>query len=86
MRRLSSVLIGCATVCAAACVAGGTVDVVSASPTGVTYEYTHSYSTEYTEAVKKAEGHCQAYQKHARPVGQPVRINLDRSVATFECV
>lgn len=59
---------------------------VSATPSGVTYEFTHSVSSEYPATVKRAEAHCVQYGKHARPVGAPVRLDADRAVATFECV
>lgn len=65
---------------------GGTLDALAPSPVGITYEYTHSYSTEYPAAIQAAMAHCRQYNKTARPVGPPVRLNLDRSAITFECV
>lgn len=78
---LSTLLLG-----AAGCAAGYSVKPVSLTPTGATFEYTYSVSREYPATVRAAEAHCQGYQKHARPVGQPVILGRDRAVATFECV
>lgn len=81
-----AVLAALATALLTACAPGYSVNTVSATPSGVSYEYTHSVSSEYPATVKRAEAHCAQYGKHARPVGAPVRLDIDRAVATFECV
>lgn len=73
-------------VCLLACAPGYSVHPVSLSPASVTFEYTHSVSSEYGEVVKRAEAACQDYKKHARAAAPPVRINADRSVVTFDCI
>lgn len=82
--RVSTVLAVLA-VSVSGCAPGYSLKPVSATPSGITIEYTHSISSEYPAAVQSAEQHCQRFGKHARPVGQPVQLNIDRSVATFEC-
>lgn len=69
-----------------ACAPGYSIKPLTLNPSGATFEYTYSVSSEYPATFKKAETHCQQYQKHAKPVGQPVILGMDRAVATFECV
>lgn len=68
-----------------ACAPGYSISEVSASPAGVSYEYTASVGSEYPATVRRAEAHCAQYAKHAKPVGAPVILGPDRAVATFEC-
>jgi len=68
------------------CTPGYSINPVSLSPVGATFEYTYSVNTEYPATVQAAEAHCQKYGKHAKPVGQPVRLDVDRATASFECV
>lgn len=70
----------------AACTPGYSVNLISQTPAAVVLEYTHSVGGELQAAVQAAEARCQQYGKHARMNGQPVRLNMDRSVATFDCV
>ena len=71
---------------AGACAPGSTLSSLAPSPSGISFQYTHSYSTEYPATIQAANAHCGQFNKVARPVGPPVRLNLDRSVVTFECV
>ena len=64
---------------------GSTIDVISSNEAGVALEYTHSYSFELGETIKRAEGACLPYGRHAIMVSN-TRVDIDRSVATFRCV
>lgn len=63
---------------------GSTVDLISASPNQVTYEYTHSYDSELPAAGRMAQSECQRFGKHAA-LQSINRKNIDRSWATFRC-
>ncbi len=65
---------------------GGTIDLVSQSPSHISYIYTHSYSDppELPIASQWANDWCQQFGRHALLV-QNQRINLDRSTVTFSC-
>lgn len=64
---------------------GSTIHLISETQTAVVLEYTHSYSEELPAAIKQAEARCQQWGKHAR-LSSNVQLNLDRSVATFDCL
>lgn len=72
--------------CVAGCATGYSVDPVSLTPVSAVFEYTYSVSGEYAATVRRAEAHCQLYQRHSKPVGQPVLQGPDRAIASFECV
>lgn len=63
---------------------GQTVDVVTASPSQVVLQYTHSYSWELAAAGKRADRLCGRFGKHATLLNS-VRESVDRSVVTFRC-
>lgn len=64
---------------------GQTVDLVTASPSQVVLQYTHSYSWELAAAGEFADRQCQRFGRHAVLVST-ARESVDRSVATFRCV
>ena len=64
---------------------GQTVDLVTASPSQVVLQYTHSYSWELAAAGQFADRQCQRFGRHAALVST-ARESVDRSVATFRCV
>jgi hypothetical protein len=64
---------------------GQTVDLVTASPSQVVLQYTHSYSWEFAAAGQFADRQCQRFGRHAALVST-ARESVDRSVATFRCV
>jgi len=69
------------------CATGYSITVVSITPVAVVLEYTHSVNGELQAAIQEAERRCQQYGKHARmSASGPVRLNMDRSVVTFDCV
>lgn len=63
---------------------GQTVDLVTASPSQVVLEYTHSYSWELAAAGRFADGQCQRFGRHAALVST-AQESVDRSMATFTC-
>ena len=69
-----------------ACRPGFSINLISQTPVAVVLEYSHSVGGELQATIRTAETRCQQYGKHARLNGQPVRLNQDRSVATFDCV
>jgi hypothetical protein len=64
---------------------GQTVDLVTASPSQVVLQYTHSYSWELAAAGQFADRQCQRFGTHAALVSTASE-SVDRSVATFRCV
>jgi hypothetical protein len=64
---------------------GETVNLVTASPSQVVLQYTHSYSWELAAAGQIADRQCQRFGRHAALVST-ARESVDRSVATFRCV
>jgi hypothetical protein len=81
-RPYAPYLLACFAGCAAP---GATLDLVQATPASIAIEYTHSYSTELGESLKRAEAHCNRYGRNAEMVSN-TRLNLDRSLATFRCI
>lgn len=69
-----------------ACAPGYSLQTISQTAAGVVLEYTHSVNGELQAAIQRAEAQCQTYGKHARMNGEPKRLNLDRSLVTFDCV
>ncbi len=63
---------------------GQTIDLVTASPSQMVVQYTHSYSWELAAAGQFADRKCERFYRHAVLVSS-VRENVDRSVATFGC-
>jgi hypothetical protein len=63
---------------------GQTVDLVTASPSRVVLQYTHSYSWELAAAGRFADRQCQPFGRNAALVST-TQENVDRSVATFRC-
>jgi hypothetical protein len=63
---------------------GQTIDIVTASPSQVVLQYTHSYSWELAAAGQRADRLCGRFARHASLVST-VRESVDRSVATFGC-
>ncbi len=63
---------------------GQTIDLVTASPSQVVLQYTHSYSWELAAAGRFADIQCGKFGRHAALISS-VRENVDRSVATFRC-
>jgi hypothetical protein len=63
---------------------GQTVDLVTASPSQVVLQYTHSYSWELAAAGQFADRQCQRFGRHAALVSTAPE-NVDCSVATFRC-
>lgn len=70
----------------AGCTPGYSLKTISETSSAIVIEYTHSVGGELQAAVQTAQARCQQYGKNARMNGQPTRINMDRSVATFDCV
>jgi hypothetical protein len=68
------------------CAPGYSLKTISETSSAIVIEYTHSVGGELQAAIRSAEAQCQQYGRHARMNGQPTRINMDRSVATFDCV
>lgn len=68
------------------CTPGYSIDTISQTSSAVVLEYTHSVDGELQATIVEAERRCQQYGKHARLNGTPQRLNVDRSVATFDCV
>jgi hypothetical protein len=63
---------------------GSTVDVISASRSEVTLEYTHDYDFELPAAGRIAERECNRFGKDSAFVSTTWK-NIDRSYATFRC-
>lgn len=63
---------------------GSTVDIISASQSEVTLEYTHDYDFELPAAGRIAEQQCNRFGKDAALVSTSVK-DIDRSYATFRC-
>jgi hypothetical protein len=73
-------------IAAGGCAAPGeTIELIQETPNTVALEYTHSYSFELGETIKRAERYCNRHSKSAELVSN-TRLNLDRSLATFRCV
>lgn len=85
-RRLRRGFLLVVTLSLTACTPGFSIDTISATPAAIVLEYSHSVNGELQAAIKTAEARCQQYGRHARMNGQPTQLNLDRSVATFDCV
>src|SRR5262245_23355317 len=61
-RRPGVIIVGLLSACASP---GSTIDVISQNEATVALEYTHSYSFELGETIKRAERACVPYGKHA---------------------
>jgi hypothetical protein len=80
----STFLTGCALGGALFVKPGQTIELISASQTQVTVEYTHHYDSELPYAGKVAEEQCSRFGKHSALI-QIVQKTIDRSLATFRC-
>jgi hypothetical protein len=68
------------------CTPGYSLETISQTSSSIVIEYTHSVGGEFQAAVQSAQSRCRQYGKNARLNGQPIRLGVDRSVATFDCV
>lgn len=64
---------------------GDTIDVAGKSPTYISFVYTHSYPEEFPIVMERAAYWCREYEKRDVLI-QNVRINVDRSTASFTCM